>query len=107
MLLLITVTAALPGTHAFTFSTVQPIHHAGCHSSAPEIPTPAPVSYQCCSSGHNWALLSASFSPHPPIALFLFPDRTDDLFVNPSGDAHPQVVAFPFGSPPNIAPLRI
>ncbi len=48
---------------------------AGCHahggqslplSPLPHSPLPAPVSYQCCLTGHDAAVVSASTSPQPP-----------------------------------------
>jgi hypothetical protein len=48
---------------------------AGCHvhggpslpfSPLPRSPLPAPVSYQCCLTGHDAAVASASTSPQPP-----------------------------------------
>lgn len=43
---------------------------AGCHAhggqSLPLSPLPAPVSYQCCLTGHDWAVVQASTSPQPP-----------------------------------------
>ncbi len=48
---------------------------AGCHahggqslplSPLPHSPLPAPVNYQCCLTGHDAAVVSASTSPQPP-----------------------------------------
>src|SRR6266853_3588453 len=43
---------------------------AGCHAhggqSLPLSPLPAPVSYQCCLTGHDAAVVPASTSPQPP-----------------------------------------
>jgi hypothetical protein len=48
---------------------------AGCHahggqslppSPLPRSPLPAPVSYQCCLTGHDAAVVPASTSPQPP-----------------------------------------
>lgn len=48
---------------------------AGCHahsgqsvpvSPLPRSPQPAPVSYQCCLTGHDAAVVPASASPQPP-----------------------------------------
>jgi|ERR1700687_696852 len=43
---------------------------AGCHAhggkSLPRSPLPAPVSYQCCLTGHDAAVMPASTSPQPP-----------------------------------------
>ena len=43
---------------------------AGCHAhrgqSLPLSPPPAPVSYKCCLTGHDAAVVPASTSPQPP-----------------------------------------
>jgi hypothetical protein len=48
---------------------------AGCHAHGgqslplpplPRLPIPAPVSYQCCLTGHDAAVVPASASPQPP-----------------------------------------
>ncbi len=62
-LLLVTVTAALPGGHALAYPTMEARHPAGCHSHGPAAPSPAPPSYQCCVNGHHAAIPNASFSP--------------------------------------------
>ena len=42
---------------------------AGCHAhggkSLPDSPRPVPVSYQCCLTGHDAAVVPASHSPQP------------------------------------------
>lgn len=35
------------------------------HSPRPGSPRPAPVSYQCCLTGHDVAVVQTSFSPQP------------------------------------------
>jgi hypothetical protein len=40
---------------------------AGCHGHGSKVPSPKPVSYQCCITGHRQALASITFSVTPPV----------------------------------------
>ena len=107
VLVVVTLAAAMPGVHALAFPAVPVGHPAGCHSHRPTTPSPEPPSYQCCVSGHDAAIPSASFFFRPPAAQlcswysdqgfrfgFVPSLRSGDITVSSNG-------------PPNSAPLRI
>jgi hypothetical protein len=50
------------GCHAHGGQSLPPLHN----SALPHSPLPAPVSYQCCLTGHDAAVVPASTSPQPP-----------------------------------------
>jgi hypothetical protein len=107
VLLLCTMTAALPGAQAFALAAAPPAHPAGCHRQGPATPTPAPVSYQCCVNGHHWTIPSASFSTQAPLAEFSRSDGGGDFSLASVLSAHFSMIVVPASSPPpGVAPLR-
>ena len=46
-----------------------PTPPARCHEHGSRIPSPKPVSYQCCITGHRQALAGVAFSVAPPVSL--------------------------------------
>src|ERR1700757_3656540 len=48
-------------------------HPAGCHAPEPVTPSPSRSDYQCCMSGHQWAVPIGSFSPDLPIGSLIVP----------------------------------
>jgi hypothetical protein len=90
---------------------------AGCHahggqnlplSSPPRYPLPAPVSYQCCLTGHDAAVVPASASPQPP-AQYQYTRVT--LQIQSALTAYflgaLEVSMVPSADPPGTTPLRI
>jgi hypothetical protein len=104
MVLVGVTVAANPGAHALAFLTTAAAHPAGCHSHAPA--TPAPISYQCCVSGHHAAMPNASFSPRaltaPPCGL-----GDEQLCRSSEFDRRSVMFVDPSNRPPGAAPLRI
>jgi hypothetical protein len=90
---------------------------AGCHAhggqslpSAPQprSPLPAPVSYQCCLTGHDAAMVPVSTSPQPPaqcqyaqVTLQIQSPLTAYLLGGL------EVSMVPSAEPPGTTPLRI
>lgn len=88
---------------------------AGCHghgrqglpgSRLPQSPPPAPASYQCCLTGHDAAVVQASFYTPPSqhwtqTTLQIMPALTKCSF---NGSKASRVFS---ADPPRIAPLRI
>jgi hypothetical protein len=70
-LILLAVLLLVPSVWAAGLPTPQLVHPAGCHQHGPMLPSPAPVSHQCCTSGHQWAIAATNFSPDRPVALSL------------------------------------
>ena len=90
---------------------------AGCHahggqslplSPLPHSPLPAPVSYQCCLTGHDAAVVPASTSPQPP-AQCQYAAVT--LQIESAVTAYflggLEVSMVPSAEPPGTTPLRI
>jgi hypothetical protein len=117
LLLLITTAAALPDMQMMPNTAAATSHPAGCHShgpmsnepvsNGPVIPSPAPVSYQCCESGHQAALPNLVFSLASNAAL---PGKLSSA-VNLDSRVAPHAfsVGFivPSDSPPITGSLRI
>lgn len=106
LLLAVALPAALPSAQAMAVPAAGSGHPAGCHDPAPTIPSPAPSNYQCCVSGHHWAMPNGSFSPDPTMTYVVVAAVQGDL---PELVSHLPVVqpVIPCNSPPGAAPLRI
>jgi len=90
---------------------------AGCHahggqsfplSPLPPSPLPAPVSYQCCLTGHDAAVVPASTSPQPPAQCQYAPvtlQIQSALTAYSLGDL--EVSMLLSADPPGTTPLRI
>jgi len=109
LVLLIATAAALPGMQAMPSAAAPAGHPAGCHShsNAPAIPSPAPVSYQCCVSGHQTALPNVAFSLRSHAALLCNLNDGASLDSDLAPDALPVVFVVPSDSPPITGSLRI
>lgn len=105
MLLLVTFVAAMSGTQVFAAAPVR--HPAGCHGNMPSVPSPAPVSYQCCANGHDWAMPSVQFSCDRPVAGIVLADINDVGGVIFGEYPHSSESLFQSASPPRSSPLRI
>jgi len=118
VLLVVTVATALPGAHALPFAADRtpnnPAQHpAGCHGYKPSMPSPsplsspAPVSYECCASGHQAAIPNPTFSSRPLVALVLGLDRGVEFSLISVGFVDTRLSIAPSNSPPGAALLRI
>jgi hypothetical protein len=108
VLLLVTMTAALPGAQALGFPAMEASHPAaGCHSHGPATPSPAPTSYQCCVSGHDVAIPNVSFSSRPLASRLCGLAADKQLCLGFAPDRHSVMFVLPADSPPGAAPLRI
>jgi hypothetical protein len=112
------VTAALPtGSLAVAGADGAPsaavderpaVCHAHGSKSLPLSPLPAPVSYQCCLTGHDAAVVPASTSPQPPAQCQRAPvtlQIESALTAYFLGDL--EVSMLLSGDPPGTTPLRI
>jgi hypothetical protein len=103
LLVSLIATAALLGQGA---STMPVVHErlGGCHPHGSAVPPP--VSYRCCESGHDSALLQISFTSQPDadlaaaieVSKATIPDITHQALCH---------LATSSADPPAIAPLRI
>jgi hypothetical protein len=119
------VTAALPmvaleaavegADHGSAPSAALGRRPAGCHahgsknlplSPLPHSPLPAPVSYKCCLTGHDAAVVPASTSPQPPAQCTpVRPQVESPLTAYFLGGLEVSMV--PSADPPGTTPLRI
>ncbi len=119
------VTAALPtgslevasagaGTdHGSAPSVALGERPAGCHahkslpdSPLPDSPLPAPVSYKCCLTGHDAAVLPVSILPQPPAQCTPVPPQIESLLTGYFLGGL-EVSIIPSAQPPGTTPLRI
>lgn len=105
VLLLVTFVAAISGVQTFASEPMR--HPAGCHAPMLSHPSLAPVSYQCCANGHDWAIPNAQFSFDRPVADVRLADVIDDSHLSSNWLSHFVEFDFPSNSPPGFAPLRI
>jgi hypothetical protein len=108
MLVVLAVAAMLPGAQAMEIPQLPSPHPAGCHGhSRPAAPSPAPVSYQCCVTGHAVALPNASFSLRHAAAQLGKLDDSNRPRLEFVSRLHTARCVVPSMSPPDPAPLRI
>jgi hypothetical protein len=112
LVLLIATAAALPGAQTMPIAAAPASHPAGCHGRGPvkngsAIPSPVPISYQCCVSGHQAPLPYVSFSLRFNAALLCNLNDGASLVSNHAPDSLPAVFVVPSDSPPITASLRI
>lgn len=108
------VAAAVAGTdHGSAPSVALGERPAGCHahkslpdSPLPHSPLPAPVSYKCCLTGHDAAVLPASISPQPPAQCTPVPPQIESLLTGYFLGGL-EVSIIPSAQPPGTTPLRI
>jgi hypothetical protein len=104
LLVSLIATAALLGQG----SSAMPVVHerpGGCHRHGSAVPPP--VSYRCCESGHDSALLQISFTLHPDaagLASAVEVSKGTTRDITHQGLCH---LATSSADPPAIAPLRI
>src|ERR1700730_13970224 len=112
-LVLLTATAvALPGAQTMLSAAAPASHPAGCHShgpvqNGPAIPSPAPVSYQCCVSGHQAALPNMAFSLRSNVAMHCNLNDGASLGSHVAPNALLAIFVAPSDSPPVTGSLRI
>lgn len=112
LLLLNASVATLPGAQTMPQAVAPVSHVAGCHrhgpmSDGPAIPSPAPVSYQCCVSGHQAALPNVAFSLRFHGALLGNVNDARNLGSDLASNPVPLVFVVPSDSPPITTSLRI
>ena len=80
---------------------------AACHQHDGAGPIPQPVSYQCCQSGHDTAILQSSAASHLDHFYLTVPDERDHIFAPCSSVRSPSTLATSSAGPPNLTPLRV
>jgi hypothetical protein len=79
---------------------------AGCHQHG-TAPSPQPVSYRCCQSGHDSAILQISFTSQLDTADLTSPIELIEVMT--PDITHPSIrhLANSSADPPGITPLRV
>jgi hypothetical protein len=105
-LLIVIVTVPVVGQDPLL---MVPIHSrpAGCHQHGNPAPRPQPVSYRCCQSGHDSAILQSSAASQLDSFGLTVPAARGQIFVPASrvrshGDVGPSST-----DPPDLTPLRV
>ncbi|HUJ96109.1 MAG TPA: hypothetical protein VLW84_12635 [Terriglobales bacterium] len=81
-------------------------HPAGCHEHGQLPSNPQPLSYDCCRTGHNTAILQEI--PGPRAALVVVARTTETEFALPAVSPFDLMdVALATSPPPGLTPLRI
>ncbi|MBZ5573243.1 MAG: hypothetical protein LAO09_15340 [Acidobacteriia bacterium] len=78
---------------------------AGCHEHGQKAPSSAPVTYQCCATGHNAAVLQQALDLGALMPVSRVPEATSQPSTGISPGSLPQL--FSADSPPDLTPLRI
>jgi len=79
---------------------------AGCRQHEGALPLPQPVSYRCCQSGHDAAILQSS-PASADSADVATPVMRSDSFALPAALQIVRQVATSSADPPHLTPLRI
>jgi hypothetical protein len=86
---------------------MEPARPAACHQHDGGAPASQPVSYRCCQSGHDSAILQDSPTSQLDSADLGTPFEWTDIFAPPSKVQIVRQVATSSADPPNLTPLRI
>ena len=109
-LVLLVVTATVPAVGqdpSLMIEKEKQAQPAACHQHGTRIPTPQPVTYRCCQSGHDSAILQNSAAWQLDFFDVTVSAERRHIFVPASGvpkygDAPPSS-----SDPPDVTPLRI
>lgn len=107
MVVLVTMCATLLDAPVLALPTILVGHPARCHGGTPAPQTPAPVSYQCCVSGHHWAIPGPSDSHRPLIAQLSAFNESRSIPCDLVSCFVSRALVLPSSSPPSLSPLRI
>ncbi len=107
VLLAVAVTVAVPAVQALFAAPGSHERPAGCHERTGQVPTPGPVSYQCCRAGHHAAIVQP-LSASRPVTLYVAPATISGQFLtSASAVAGARDRLTESGDPPGALPLRI
>ena len=97
----------MPGSYLFhplSSSNSSSSNSSSSNSSAPQPASPRPVSYACCGTGHNAALLSAPFAVSiPSVRIAAEPVLALTAGFKPAENSPTDLSA----DPPGLTPLRV
>ena len=79
---------------------------AGCHQHGAKLPAPGPVSYRCCQSGHDSAILQTSLAAQLSSALLATSHAMPFPITIPT-QVWVRRLKISSPDPPHLVPLRI
>jgi hypothetical protein len=91
------VTSAMP---------ITPERPASCHQHGTS-PAPQPVSYRCCQSGHDSAMLQVSFISQPQLSDLTSHFELSEILISSLTRQSLRDVTPSSADPPNTTPLRV
>ena len=83
-ILLLAVMIVVPLAGQDVSAMMAPARPAACHQHEGAPPSPQPVSYRCCQSGHDSAILQSAFWSQLDSADLSAPVEQTDIFVPPA-----------------------
>jgi hypothetical protein len=101
--LMIAAPIAAPGLVA-SASAQHP--SAGCHGDSGKVPSPAPVSHQCCQGAHHAAILQQHSTPRPSLLSLALTNFTRHVnaATGPVSVSNQAIVS---GNQPAVSSLRV
>jgi hypothetical protein len=88
------------GTMTFGLNAAPDVAPAGCHGHGTSVPSPKPVSYKCCATGHQYAVPGMSFSASTPLSFLCWANQPQQAPGVDSGTSSRQILTpFSPGSP--------
>ena len=106
VILLLAAMIAVPLAGQDGSLVMAPARPAACHQHG-GAPASQPVSYRCCQSGHDSAILQSSLASQLDSADLDTPLERTDIFAPPSKVQIVRRVSTSSADPPNLTPLRI
>ena len=108
VILLLTAMATLPV--AGNVTSVAMVSHprpAACHQHGSSVPHPQPVSYRCCQSGHDTAILQRSSVSHLNSFDLAAPSDRSHIFLPTVPLQNPRNLTTSSPDPPDLISLRV
>ena len=106
-ILLLAVMIVVPLAGQDVSAMMAPARPAACHQHEGALPAPQPVSYRCCQSGHDSAILQSAPASQLDSADLSAPVERTGIFAPPSTVQIVRQVATSSADPPSLTALRI
>jgi hypothetical protein len=109
LLVMLLVSLIAPAPIVGQVTSAMPIAHerpAGCHQHGTS-PAPQPVSYRCCQSGHDSAILQVSFISQPQLSDLTSHFELSEVLISSVTRQSLRDVTPSSADPPNTIPLRV
>ncbi len=86
---------------------MAPARPAACHQHEGALPLPQPVSYRCCQSGHDSAIVQSSPASQLDSVDLATPVERTQIFAPSSAAQIVRQLSTSSADPPDLTPLRI